>query len=124
MIYKCFEFIGPSPIDYDKHKKYKYTYTPQNLWINNPKFVIIMDNYDTEVKYFLEKYNIGNGNIGKQNATKHIDGQGRSIGGAILSSKNFYDNNLKPFIRHTGPTLSPINAWILLKSLETLNIRM
>ena len=56
--------------------------------------------------------------------TKHIDGQGRSIGGAILSSKNFYDNNLKPFIRHTGPTLSPINAWILLKSLETLNIRM
>jgi O-succinylhomoserine sulfhydrylase len=56
--------------------------------------------------------------------TKHIDGQGRSIGGAILSSKHHYEEYLKPFIRHTGPTLSPFNAWVLLKGLETLRHRM
>ena len=56
--------------------------------------------------------------------TKHIDGQGRSIGGAILSNQQFYDENVKPFLRHTGPTLSPFNAWILLKGLETLEYRM
>ena len=56
--------------------------------------------------------------------TKHIDGQGRTLGGAILSSKTYYEENLKPFIRHTGPTLSPFNAWVLLKGLETLQNRM
>lgn len=56
--------------------------------------------------------------------TKHIDGQGRSIGGAILSSKQHYEEFIKPFMRHTGPTLSPFNAWILLKGLETLVFRM
>ena len=56
--------------------------------------------------------------------TKHIDGQGRSIGGAILSSKKHYEEIIKPFMRHTGPTLSPFNAWILLKGLETLKYRM
>ena len=56
--------------------------------------------------------------------TKHIDGQGRSIGGAILSSKQHYEEYLKPFIRHTGPTLSPFNAWVLLKGLETLEYRI
>ena len=55
---------------------------------------------------------------------KHIDGQGRSIGGAILSSKEHYEKYIKPFMRHTGPTLSPFNAWILLKGLETLQYRM
>ena len=56
--------------------------------------------------------------------TKHIDGQGRSLGGAILSSKKHYDEHIKPFMRHTGPTLSPFNAWVLLKGLETLQNRM
>ena len=56
--------------------------------------------------------------------TKHIDGQGRSMGGAILSSKKHYEEYLKPFIRHTGPTISPFNAWVLLKGLETLKYRM
>ena len=56
--------------------------------------------------------------------TKHIDGQGRSLGGAILSTKKHYEEYLKPFIRHTGPTLSPFNAWVLLKGLETLQYRM
>ena len=56
--------------------------------------------------------------------TKHIDGQGRSLGGAILSSKKHYEEYIKPFIRHTGPSISPFNAWVLLKGLETLKHRM
>jgi len=56
--------------------------------------------------------------------TKHIDGQGRCIGGAILSSKKHYEEFIKPFIRHTGPTLSSFNAWVFLKGLETLHYRM
>jgi O-succinylhomoserine sulfhydrylase len=57
-------------------------------------------------------------------ATKHIDGQGRSLGGAILASQAFVDDHLTNFLRHTGPSLSPFNAWILLKGLETLELRM
>jgi O-succinylhomoserine sulfhydrylase len=56
--------------------------------------------------------------------TKHIDGQGRVLGGAILSTKAFKDDLLKPFLRHTGPSLSPFNAWVLLKGLETLKLRV
>ena len=57
-------------------------------------------------------------------ATKHIDGQGRVLGGAILGKKKFCDEIIKPFIRNTGPSISPFNAWILLKSLETLELRI
>ncbi len=57
-------------------------------------------------------------------ATKYLDGQGRVMGGAIVGSKAFLNEKVFPFIRTTGPTLSPFNAWILLKGLETLNIRM
>ena len=57
-------------------------------------------------------------------ATKHIDGQGRVLGGAVLGSKDFVDNTLMPFLRHTGPALSPFNAWVLLKGLETLTLRV
>jgi O-succinylhomoserine sulfhydrylase len=57
-------------------------------------------------------------------ATKHIDGQGRSLGGAILGSASFVETDLKPFLKHTGPALSPFNAWILVKGLETLGIRL
>lgn len=56
--------------------------------------------------------------------TKHIDGQGRTLGGAILGSKKFIEETLQPFCRHTGPHMSPFNAWILLKSLETLELRV
>jgi O-succinylhomoserine sulfhydrylase len=56
--------------------------------------------------------------------TKHIDGQGRCLGGAILCSKKFYDDLLLPFVRHAGPALSPYNAWTLLKGLETLELRV
>jgi O-succinylhomoserine sulfhydrylase len=57
-------------------------------------------------------------------ATKHIDGQGRVLGGAILSSENFIKDDLGNFYRHTGPSLSPFNAWLLLKGLETLELRV
>src|SRR3954463_7033022 len=57
-------------------------------------------------------------------ATKHIDGQGRCLGGNILSSEAFIAEHLHNFLRQTGPSMSPFNAWILLKGLETLAIRV
>lgn len=57
-------------------------------------------------------------------ATKHIDGQGRCLGGIILSDKKWIDENLHDYFRHTGPSLSPFNAWTLLKGLETLPVRV
>jgi O-succinylhomoserine sulfhydrylase len=57
-------------------------------------------------------------------ATKHIDGQGRSLGGAVLGSKKYIGEQLSPFLRHTGPALSPFNAWLLVKGLETLELRV
>ena len=57
-------------------------------------------------------------------ATKHIDGQGRCLGGVILSNQEWIDKNLQDFFRHTGPSLSPFNAWTLLKGLETLPLRV
>ncbi len=57
-------------------------------------------------------------------ATKHIDGQGRALGGAILASEKFIKDDLGLFYRHTGPSLSPFNAWLLLKGLETLELRV
>jgi len=57
-------------------------------------------------------------------ATKHIDGQGRCLGGAILGRRAWIDDVLGPFLRHTGPSLSPFNAWVLLKGLETLDLRV
>jgi O-succinylhomoserine sulfhydrylase len=57
-------------------------------------------------------------------ATKHIDGQGRCLGGVVLSDKNWIDEKMFDFFRHTGPSLSPFNAWVLLKGLETLPLRV
>ncbi|MDE2229438.1 MAG: O-succinylhomoserine sulfhydrylase [Alphaproteobacteria bacterium] len=56
--------------------------------------------------------------------TKHIDGQGRSLGGAVLGPKKFFDDHLLMFLRHTGPALSPFNAWLLVKGLETMELRV
>jgi len=56
--------------------------------------------------------------------TKHIDGQGRVLGGAVLGRQKWVDEVLQPFIRNTGPSLSPFNAWLLLKGLETLSLRV
>ncbi|HEX6957717.1 MAG TPA: O-succinylhomoserine sulfhydrylase [Ferrovibrio sp.] len=57
-------------------------------------------------------------------ATKHIDGQGRCLGGVVLGPKSFIADELGPYLRHTGPSISPFNAWVLLKGLETLELRV
>jgi O-succinylhomoserine sulfhydrylase len=56
--------------------------------------------------------------------TKHIDGQGRVLGGAVLGRAQWVEEVLQPFVRNTGPALSPFNAWLLLKGLETLRLRV
>ena len=56
--------------------------------------------------------------------TKHIDGQGRCLGGAILGDEKFFADDLVPFMRTTGPVMSPFNAWVMLKGLETLELRI
>jgi O-succinylhomoserine sulfhydrylase len=56
--------------------------------------------------------------------TKHIDGQGRVLGGAVMGSQSWVEDTLQPFIRNTGPALSPFNAWLLLKGVETLVLRV
>jgi O-succinylhomoserine sulfhydrylase len=56
--------------------------------------------------------------------TKHIDGQGRVLGGAVLANRKWINDTLQPFIRNTGPALSAFNAWLLLKGIETLALRV
>jgi O-succinylhomoserine sulfhydrylase len=56
--------------------------------------------------------------------TKHIDGQGRCLGGVILGSEKFINDNIHTLIRQTGPSMSPFNAWVMLKGLETLPVRV
>lgn len=56
--------------------------------------------------------------------TKHVDGQGRCLGGIILTSRAFMDEHLQTFLRQTGPSISPFNAWVMLKGLETLGLRV
>jgi O-succinylhomoserine sulfhydrylase len=57
-------------------------------------------------------------------ATKHIDGQGRCLGGIVLGSQAYVKDHLHNFLKHTGPSLSPFNAWVMLKGLETLSVRV
>ena len=57
-------------------------------------------------------------------ATKHIDGQGRTLGGAVLGTAEFINGPVRNLMRHTGPSMSPFNAWVLLKGLETLRLRV
>ncbi len=57
-------------------------------------------------------------------ATKHIDGQGRVLGGAILGRRTWVEETLQPFLRNTGPAMAPFNAWLLLKGLETMSLRV
>ena len=56
--------------------------------------------------------------------TKHMDGQGRVLGGAVLGRREWIENKLQPYIRNTGPSMSPFNAWLILKGLETLALRV
>jgi len=57
-------------------------------------------------------------------ATKHIDGQGRALGGVILGSREFIRNTVEPFMKHTGGSMSPFTAWMMLKGLETIELRV
>ena len=57
-------------------------------------------------------------------ATKHIDGQGRCLGGVVLGSREFIRKTLEPYMKHTGGALSPFNAWVMLKGLETIDLRV
>ena len=57
-------------------------------------------------------------------ATKHIDGQGRTLGGVILGSEDYIRNTVEPFMKHTGGSMSPFTGWVLLKGLETLDLRV
>jgi O-succinylhomoserine sulfhydrylase len=57
-------------------------------------------------------------------ATKHIDGQGRCLGGVVLGPRDFIGGPLRTFVKHAGPAISPFNAWVLLKGLETLDLRV
>ena len=57
-------------------------------------------------------------------ATKHIDGQGRCLGGLVLGPEEFIEETLHTYLKHTGPSLSPFNAWVMLKGLETLPLRV
>jgi len=57
-------------------------------------------------------------------ATKHIDGQGRCLGGVVLGTEPFIRKEVEPYVKHTGPALSPFNAWVMLKGLETLALRV
>jgi len=89
---------------------------------NNSGAKVILDNvFATPVLQQPTDFDI---DITVYSATKHIDGQGRCLGGCILSDRQFLDDHLDPFLRHTGPALSPFNAWVLLKGLETLELRV
>ena len=84
--------------------------------------LVVVDNvFATPV---LQKPLLYGADVVVYSATKHIDGQGRCLGGAILSTNDFIVEKLTPFFRHTGPSMSPFNAWVLLKALETLELRI
>ena len=84
--------------------------------------LVVVDNvFATPI---LQKPLLFGADVVMYSATKHIDGQGRVLGGAILGSKKFCNQYIKPFIRNTGPSISPFNAWVLLKGIETLELRI
>lgn len=108
--------------------------TPSNpmLEITDIKFVsdlahkagalVIVDNVMASV--VLQKPLELGADVVMYSTTKHIDGQGRVLGGAILGSDEYFTKYLLPFNRHTGPSMSAFNAWVLVKSLETLHMRV
>jgi O-succinylhomoserine sulfhydrylase len=86
------------------------------------KIITVVDNIFASP--LLQKPILMGADVIVYSGTKHIDGQGRVLGGAILSSKKFKENVLKSYLRHTGPAMSPFNAWVLLKGLETIKLRV
>ncbi|MBU6140368.1 MAG: O-succinylhomoserine sulfhydrylase [Proteobacteria bacterium] len=119
---------------FKKNTKVVFIETPANpnLQIIDIKFVaelckrndaqLIVDNIFAS-PYCQKPFELG-ADIVVYSTTKHMDGQGRSLGGCVLGSEKFIKETLLPFHRHTGPALSPFNAWIILKSLETFSLRM
>lgn len=119
---------------FKKNTKLVFVETPgnPNLEIVDIKFVadlckqhdasLILDNIFAS-PFSQSPFELG-ADIVVHSTTKHIDGQGRTLGGCVLGSTKFIKEVLLPFHRHTGPALSPFNAWIALKSLETFPLRM
>lgn len=84
--------------------------------------VVIVDNvFATPV--FSRALELG-GDVVVYSATKHIDGQGRTLGGVILGTREFIRKTVEPYMKHTGGAMSPFTAWVLLKGLETLDLRV
>ena len=119
---------------FKKNTKVVFIETPANpnLEIIDIKFVadlakkngasLIVDNIFAS-SYSQNAFDFG-ADIVVYSTTKHLDGQGRTLGGAVLGSQSFIKETLLPFHRHTGPALSPFNAWIIFKALETYQMRM
>lgn len=83
--------------------------------------LVVVDNvFATPV--FQNSFGLG-ADVVIYSATKHIDGQGRCLGGVILGSKQFIRKTVEPYMKHTGGAMSPFNAWVMLKSLETMELR-
>jgi O-succinylhomoserine sulfhydrylase len=84
--------------------------------------VVIVDNvFATPI--LQQPFELG-ADIVVYSTTKHIDGHGRTLGGAILGSHDYIYEQIQPWMRHTGPSMSPFNAWVLVKSMETLSLRV
>lgn len=84
--------------------------------------VVIVDNvFATPV--FQRSLDLG-ADVVIYSATKHIDGQGRCLGGVVLGSREFIRKTLEPYLKHTGGAMSPFNAWVMLKGLETMELRV
>jgi len=82
---------------------------------------VVVDNvFATPV--FQRSFDLG-ADVVIYSATKHIDGQGRCLGGVVLGSKDYIRKTLEPFLKHTGGAMSPFNAWVMLKGMETLDLR-
>ena len=82
----------------------------------------IVDNVFT-TPIFSNAFSLG-ADVVIYSATKHIDGQGRTLGGVILGSVDYIYNTVEPFMKHTGGSMSPFTGWVLLKGLETLDLRV
>ncbi len=84
--------------------------------------LVIVDNVFA-TPYFQKPMEFG-ADVVCYSATKHIDGQGRCLGGIVLGKQDYIDDYLHDFMRQTGPSISPFNAWVMLKGLETLSLRV
>ena len=83
--------------------------------------LVVVDNvFATPI--FSNAFDLG-ADVVVYSTTKHIDGQGRCLGGVVLGSRDFIRGTLEPYLKHTGGSMSPFNAWVMLKGMETLDLR-